>query len=163
MQKKLTQQEIKDLKMQRRMGYILPFFLFALGSFGGVSVFIFMLNNGSFDINPAHIASIIVSMALVAVLISFGMNRKYNADIRYGVKNQEKKTVQKKEHKTDYEAGSGKMHINQKMNTLDVYSLIIENTRYPVKKELFDKVEENSTVIFNIAPNSKYLLGIEVQ
>jgi len=41
------------------------------------------------------------------------------------------------------------------------YDLIIANTKYKVSKDFFDKCSEGDEVIFNIAPISGYLLGID--
>ena len=65
--------------------------------------------------------------------------------------------IQKKEYKVDFEAGSGSLYIpvlgdlfpnlwGQKMNPVDKWILVIDNTTYPVDKEFYDRVSECDSV-----------------
>lgn len=161
MQKGLTEVDIKILKYQCRMGYVLPFFLFVLGSFIGTALISFLLSQINIELATNQVIYILVLFAMLSVFVNYKMNGKYLADIRNGVKEQELKIVQKKELKIDYEAGSGTLYIGQKMKPFNSYSLIIENTRYKVEKDAFENCEENEPVVFNYAPLSKYRLEIE--
>ncbi len=161
MQKRLTESDIKKLRYQCRMGYILPFFLFILGSFLGIVIVGFILSLMNMDLAENKAFIVIALFGLLSVFVNYRMNGKYLSDIRNGLKGQEIKIVQRKEYKTDYEAGSGTLYIGQEMNSFDSYSIIVENTRYRVDKDLFENCEENGQVIFNYAVQSKFLLEIE--
>jgi len=65
--------------------------------------------------------------------------------------------VKKKEYKVDYEAGSGSLYIpllgdlfpnlwGQKMNPVDKWILIIDNTEYCVGKDIYDNITEGDSV-----------------
>ena len=65
--------------------------------------------------------------------------------------------IQKKEYKVDFEAGSGSLYIpvlgdlfpnlwGQKMNPVDKWILVIDNTTYPVDKDFSDRVSEGDSV-----------------
>lgn len=97
---------------------------------------------------------------IFAFLILFLMNRGCYLDLKKGYKTIDRKTIQKKESKIDFEAGSGKSHMFQKMNSFNAYYLIIENTRYRVKEELFNTVEMGSSVSFELTAHRKHRLAI---
>lgn len=65
--------------------------------------------------------------------------------------------IQRKEYKLDFEAGSGSLYIpilgdlfpnlwGQKMNPVDKWILIIDNTTYTVNKDFYDSVSEGDSV-----------------
>ena len=90
------------------------------------------------------------------------MNKKYFIDIKNKVKFSDIKTVEKLEEKVDFEAGSGKVGPSaMEMKEFDKYSIIVENVRYDIQKELFDKLKEGDDVIFYYTPASMFLLSIE--
>lgn len=147
MKASLTKKDLKELRYQCRMGYILPFMFFLISS---------IITMG--DIKYISI------LLVVAFLISYLMNHKYYSDISNNVKTSETKCISQKEFKTDYEAGSGNMSTlphNDEMKAFIRYDLIIDHTRYRVEKNLFESCKEGDEVLFYYAPKSKYLLGIE--
>lgn len=164
MRLQLTEKDIKDLKYQCRMGYVLPTIIFILGTFIGSAIFEFNFNSNSAGFN----LEIDLFIALGFLLLSFGvshiMNKKYYADIRNNEKIPETKTIQRKINNKDYEAGSGNMTTlphNNPMKEFTRYDLIIEKTKYRIDKDLFDKCSNGDEVKFYYAPISKYLLSIE--
>jgi len=65
--------------------------------------------------------------------------------------------IQKKEYKVDFEAGSGSLYIpilgdlfpnlwGQKMNPVDKWILVIDNTTYFVDRDIYDRVHEGDSV-----------------
>jgi len=65
--------------------------------------------------------------------------------------------IQKKEYKIDFEVANGSLYIaalgdsfpnlwGQKMNPVDKWTLIIENTIYTVGKDFYDSVSEGDSV-----------------
>lgn len=113
--------------------------------------------------NIVYSLLIIILSILLSSTIAFVFNNKFRQDIKNGTKLLIPKTVKSKVHRTDYEAGSGSLHPSKKMNEIDVFQFIIENTKYSVEKELFDSCLEGDIVIFHMAPKSEHLLTIELQ
>lgn len=65
--------------------------------------------------------------------------------------------VEKKEYKIDFEAGSGSLYIpilgdlfpnlwGQKMNLIDKWILVVDNTEYYVGKDIYDNITEGDSV-----------------
>ncbi len=158
MTKPLTDQDIKNLKYQCRMGYIIPFLLFI------ISITILVVTALTKDIGFVSL-NFIMSAAtslIVNILIMFIMNKKYYIDIRNGVKNFETKKVDILEQKKDFEAGSGKVGpAGMAMAEFDKFSIVVENVRYNIEKELFDNLNEGDDVVFYFAPVSRFLISIE--
>ena len=164
MRLRLTEKDIKELKNQCRMGYVLPAMIFILGSFIGGAIYELNFNTNSDGLSIEIDLIIVLGFLILSFLVSRLMNKRYYSDIRYNEKVSETKIIQRKIDKKDYEAGSGNMttfpHNNQ-MKEFTRYDLIVENTRYRVDKELFDKCSNGDEVLFFYAPRSKYLLSIE--
>ncbi|RXQ91016.1 hypothetical protein EO244_13005 [Ancylomarina salipaludis] len=163
MRKRLTEKEIKDLKYQCRMGYVIPAMILIIGS---ASSMLFLLKdiNAGFVFNENKLLIIVSVIALFSFLVGYGMNWKYYRDIRNKEKVIEIKRIQKIESRIDHEAGSGNMttlpHFNE-MKEFMRYDFIVENTRYRISSELFETCTEGEDVMFLYAPVSRYLLGIE--
>ena len=164
MRLQLTEKDIIDLKYQCRMGYILPSMIFILGTiiFGLIYELNYNSNADGFNFNIDLIIAMV--FLIISILDSYLMNYKYYVDIRNNEKVAETKTVQRKIDIKDFEAGSGNMTTlphNNPMNEFIRYDLVIENTKYRVEKELFEKCSMGDEVLFFIAPKSNYLLSIE--
>ncbi len=164
MRLKLTEKDIKELKYQCRMGYVLPGMIFILGTFISGAIYELNFNTNSNGLNLGIDLLIALGFLIISFLVSHLMNRKYYSDIGNDEKFSETKIIQKKKDKKDYEAGSGNMTTlphNNPMKEFIRYDLIIENTKYRVDKELFDQCRDGDEVLFFYAPKSKYLLSIE--
>lgn len=146
-------------------GLYYPFLLFCDWLlFFVLALVYFLLNN--IELNNEHIALVLIVMFCISLFINFKMNRKYRIDIRNNEKILIPKTIQRKESKTDYEAGSG--HItplphNNPMKGFTRFSLIIENTRFRVDKELFESCKDGDEVFFHVAPKSNFRLSIQLK
>lgn len=159
MELKLTKKEVKELKYQCRMGYILPSMIFVIGTVLSM-MFLWKIIEGDIKI----IFYVVFGLLVISALISYIMNRKYYADIKINKKTSVAKVIQKKVETKDFEAGSGNMTTlphNNPMNEFMRYDLIVENTKFRVDKELFESCSEGDEVLFLYAPKSKFLLGIE--
>jgi amino acid permease len=164
MRLRLTEKDIKELKYQCRMGYVLPAMIFILGTFIGGAIYELNFNKNSSGLNIEIDLLIALGFLIVSYAISHLMNKKYYSDIRNNEKLSEKKIIQRKIDKTDYEAGSGNMTTlphNNPMKEFTRYDLIIDNIKYRIDKELFDNCNDGDEVLFYYAPKSKYLLSIE--
>jgi amino acid permease len=163
MNKSLTLKDIKELRYQCRMGYILPFFLFFFGTLFSIALYENLLNKED-TTNLVAAVSILLVWVFLAILISYKMNGKYYQDIRNNIKVPNTKIIQQKNRKRDFEAGSGNMTTlphNNPMKEFYRYDFIVENTIYRVEKELFESCSEGDTIHFYYAPKSNYLLTIE--
>ncbi|NPD47649.1 MULTISPECIES: hypothetical protein [unclassified Lentimicrobium] len=164
MKRQLSSKDIKDLKYQCRMGYIIPFFFFMIGSFLVLAILDFFLLDT--PLKNEFMALTLIAMFAISILINYQMNRKYLIDIRNNEKVLIPKTIQRKESKTDYEAGSGNRSTlphNNPMKSFIHYSLIIENTRFRVDKELFESCKDGDEVFFHMAPKSNFRLSIQLK
>ncbi|MCG8579115.1 MAG: hypothetical protein MI866_04325 [Bacteroidales bacterium] len=158
----LTQEDIKELRYQCRMGYIIPFFILLVGSAIVITLFEIHINQGA-AFNIGANALIITAMSLIAIMVSYYMNHKYYSDIRNNYKIAQAKVLEKKVSKKDFEAGSGNvttMPHNRTMNEFNRYDFIIDNTIYRVDKQLFNTCHNGDKVLFYYAPKSNYLLGM---
>ncbi len=161
MRKTLTKKDIKELQYQCRMGYIIPSMVFLIGTLIVTSIYETNFNTRlAFNIQATLIIALL--FAVLSFFISYIMNWKYLSDIRDKKKIIEPKVIQKKESKRDYEAGSGTLYIGQEMNGFDSFSIIVDNYRYRVEKDMFLKCNEGDEVYFNYGPTSKYLISIEL-
>ncbi|MBK3519766.1 hypothetical protein [Carboxylicivirga marina] len=163
MTKSLSQADIKELRYQCRMGYLLPVFLCALLSYVIVG---FHQYNSDFEeiVFTSIDGLIILACVIFSIWVSYQMNGKYYQDIRNNIKVAERKVIQKKQAKRDFEAGSGNMTTlphNNPMNEFTRFDFIMDNTLYRVDKDLFESCSDGDKVSFYYAPKSKYLLSIE--
>jgi len=164
MRLRLTEKDIKELKYQCRMGYVLSAMIFILGTFIGGAIYGLNINTNSEGLNLEIDLLIALGFLIISFFVSYIMNGKYYSDIRNNEKISETKIIQRKIDKKDYEAGSGNMTTlshNNPMKEFTRYDLIIENTKYRVDKILFDICADGDEVLFYYAPKSKYLLSIE--
>lgn len=161
MRKTLTASDIKELRYQCRMGYVIPFFFFVFGSLLVSVIVDYLLYQDNDSLNNNHIFLVVGGMFILSVFMNFKMNGKYISDIRNTEKILEIKTIQQKESKIDAEAGSGKM--SHGMKVFKRHNLIIENTRYRIDKELFENCAKGDEVYFHIAPKSKFRFNIELK
>lgn len=161
MKLKLTEKDRKILKYSTRTGYVFGAFILI------PSVLAYIL--AKIDIVEISPDYLFLFGILVCVLIVWLVNRKWWIDLRNNEKEVVKKIIDKKELKEEYAAGSSvgfsttgtksTFYTGQKSYT--DYSLIIENVRYKVDKEVWESVNEKEEIEFHFAPKSKYLLDIK--
>ena len=163
MRKLLSEQDIKDIKYQCRMGYVIPLFLFLIGTFIAGSVYELEFNTEVSGISITALLINIFSFLLIASFVSYRINRRYYADIKNNEKDVLIKTIQKLEAGKSYEAGSGTMYFGQKMKSSDQFSVIVDNYRYKIDKELFDNCRKGGEILFNYTRESRFLLGLELK
>jgi hypothetical protein len=164
MKANLTQEDIKELKYSCRPGILIATALFAIGLLGLLVKY--LTDHNDQNIIPFYESKIFIIFGLLiftSFLLGFSLTRKFFVDIRNGEKLLEKKVIQKKLIYVYHEPGSGNLLTGKKMKSVDSYNLIIDDLRYNVNKELFDKVVEGGTVYFHIAPISQELLQIDTE
>ncbi len=162
MRQPLTEKDIKEIRYQSRMGYILPLLLLLISY-----AFLFgLLITKQILLEISTIYIIAITIILISIFISYLMNRKYLMDIRTGEKEGELKTIQVKERKKDFEAGSGcittslPLNITKEMKEFIRYDIVVENTRYQIDEKFFDNCNVGDEVVFYFAPKSRYLIEI---
>jgi len=161
MKRKLTFQDRKKLKASARVGFIISFLFFLLSL---VPWIIAIIKNDEGDLKYLTPVGILIS-----VIILWLANRKFWSDLRTGEKDVLIQTIDKKTAQKDFEAGSSvgistngkKSAFYKEMNAFTNYAIIVENVKYRVEKELWERVEEKDKVEFHFAPNSRELLAIK--
>jgi len=151
MHRSLSAEDIKSLRNQCSMSYLISTILFILGTIVGVTIYELY-----FDANPQAInyqIAVIIGLAVLflSVLVFFGLNWKYYSDILNSEKIQTIKTLQNKNINTDY---------YKTIVTLK-YVFTVDNVDLTVNKDLFDSCNIGNKLILNYAPKSKFLLSIE--
>ncbi len=163
MKNKLTEKDIASLKYQGRMSYILSGMFFVLGSAIGFMIYEMEFNSEVAGFNFQIDLLIVSVFLLLSFLMSQALNRKYYADIRNNEKIAEIKLIERKNETSDvsHRETIKKTGAADRMRDYARYELIINNTRYRVEKDFFDKCNDGDEVIFFYAPVSKHLLSIE--
>ncbi len=151
MHRSLSTKDIKDLRNQCSMSYLISAILFILGTIVGVTIYELY-----FDSNPQAInyqIAVIIGFAILflSVIVFLGLNWKYYSDILNSEKIQTIKTLQNKDIVTDY----------YKTTVTLKYVFTVDNVNLIVNKDLFDSCNIGDKLIFNYAPKSKFLLSIE--
>jgi hypothetical protein len=151
MHRSLSKQDIKDLRNQCSMSYLISTILFIFGTIIGVTIYELY-----FDANPGAInyqIAVIIGIAVLflSVIVFFRLNWKYYSDILNNEKIQTIKTLQNKDIITDY----------YKTMVTRRYVLTVDNVNLTVNKDLFESCNIGDKLIFNSALKSKFLLSIE--
>ncbi|MBI9055461.1 MAG: hypothetical protein JEY96_16685 [Bacteroidales bacterium] len=160
MKRRLTEKDRKQLKYSTRIGYIFGAFIF-IPTLSSCLISKYEI----VDNIPDYLILIGISLS---ILIMWLINRKWWIDLKNNEKEVVRKIITKKESKEDYAAGSSvgfsftgkESKIYTGMKSYMEYSLIIENVRYKIEQELWEKVNEKEEVEFHYAPKSKFLIGI---
>ena len=102
---------------------------------------------------------------IFAGLISFLINRNYYQDLRDQEKDESYSIVQKKQHRKDFEAGSGVItkFLAKPMREFIRYDIIVDNTIYRVDEKLYNECAEGDRIILYFARHSRYHLGFELK
>ena len=164
---KLSSEDIKELKYEKRFGFIFPAMIIAFAVLMNILYFLTVP-----EPKMVYVILINTAVVLLSLLLNYKMNRKLNMDLREGIKIPKRAKVQDKEHTASSEAGSGMMYIpilgdifpklwGQKMRPKEYHSLIINNTRYEVDQNLYEAVSHGDEVNIYYAENSNSQLGIE--
>ncbi len=151
MKAKLTEEDIKKLKYELRVGLLFALFF----SVFGIAGIILSLADNDF-----MTAAIIFAITLIiGFAVFFLINQKKLTDIGNNEKIVGIKIIEKKKSRTDWEVGSGKPA--GEMKAFDLYEFIIDGIPCKVEKELYDKCNAGDELVFHIAPKSGYILKIE--
>jgi hypothetical protein len=151
MHRSLSTEDIKNLRNQCSMSYLISSILFILGTIVGVTIYELYFDAHPGAINHQMAVTIGLAVLFLSVIVFFGLNRKFYSDIRNNEKIQTIKTLLNKDIITDYY----KTMVTRK------YVFTVDNVDLNVNKDLFDNCNIGDKLIFNYAPKSKFLLSIE--
>ncbi|MBK6283186.1 MAG: hypothetical protein IPF54_11510 [Draconibacterium sp.] len=151
MHRSLSTQDIKDLRNQCSMSYLISTILFIFGTITGVTIYELYFDSKPQAINFQIAVIIGLAVLFLSVILFFGLNWKYYSDILNSEKIQTIKTLQNKDIITDY----------YKTTVTLKYVFTVDNVNLTVNKDLFDSCDIGDKLIFNYAPKSKFLLSIE--
>ena len=164
---KLSSEDIKVLKYERRFGFIFPAMIIAFAALLNIPYF-----GAAPEPNMVYVILFNTAVILLSLLLNYKMNNKLNVDLREGIKISKRGKVQDKELTYLSEAGSGMLFIpilgnlfpklwGQKMRQKEGYFLIINNTRHEVDQKLYEGLSQGDQVNIYYAENSNSQLGIE--
>lgn len=153
----LSVTDIKEIRNQCKMGISLSFLVFILTSIVGVTIY-----ESVFDLNPNGLntemtIAITAGALILSVVLNLLINHKYYQDLKIREKIRVVKILTSKCKTNDYAAGGRCM-----TNTFNErYEFVVDDIKFSVDKELFERCSEGDTLIFNYALKSRYLLNIE--
>ena len=149
---KLTKENIKTLKYEKRIGFVFAGLIIAFGAL--MNLFVIISNP---EKNWLLLLLIDLGIVGLSYLVVFSMNRKINRDLREGIKVVKTEKIEIKKSEIDYEVGSGALYIpilgdlfpklwGHKMKEYSKYILVINGVGHNVEKELFDSVIEGGLI-----------------
>ncbi len=133
------------------MSYLISAILFIFGTIAGVTIYELYFDSNPDAINQKMAVTIGLAVLFFSVALFFIINWKYYSDIRTNEKIQLKKILQDKKIIKDYYKNT----VSRK------FTFIVDDINITVTQELFDSCNKGDSLIFNYAPKSKFLLGIE--
>lgn len=151
MRRSLSAKDIKNLRNQCSMSYLISTILFIFSTIIGVTIYELYFDTNPKTINYQMAVTISLAALFLSVIVFFGLNWKYYSDIQNNEKIQTIKTLQNKNKITDY----------YKTTITLKYVFIVDNINLTVNKDLFESCNIGDKLIFNYAPKSKFLLSIE--
>ncbi len=150
----LSKKDIKTIEYEKRTGFV--FFTFIL-AFGGLFDLLAIISDGQKDFTLFFLINL--GILFLASLVLYFINNKYNKDLILGRKIIKIETVQKKEEKKDYEVGSGLGGRGMKPKYRLLFT--INNFKYEVQKEIFDKINAGELIEMHYTKYSDILLDIK--
>ncbi|MCE4563897.1 hypothetical protein INQ51_06200 [Maribellus sp. CM-23] len=117
-----------------------------------------------FDLNPDALHTkmmiyISVGTLILSIMLYFLISHKYYRDLQFNEKIQLTKTLMGKYKTADYAAP---VRGNSMSKTYTVrFEFLVDDIKFNVDKELFERCTEGDKLIFNYALKSHYLLSIE--
>jgi hypothetical protein len=157
----LTPEDKKSLRYECRPGILFGIGIFFIGAVAIYLAYVFMAEKATPHIYLYTFGSLALLIA-VSIFISRQFISYYLKDLKNDEKDLIRYPIQKKEGKTDYEAGSASLSLTQEMKAWDHYILTINDSEHEVDKQMFDRANEGDEVTLHIAPVSGHLLKIEL-
>ncbi|WP_319479886.1 hypothetical protein [uncultured Draconibacterium sp.] len=137
----------------------LSLLVFVLTTIIGVTIYelFFDLNSNGLNIKMAGL--IVGGTLSSSVLLNFLICNKYYRDLQFNEKVQVLKTLISKSQNDIYNTSA----LNSGMSKAytEKFEFVVDDTKFDVDKDLFERCSEGDQLIFNYAPKSEYLLSIE--
>ena len=124
--------------------------------------------------NSGQSSLILVLLAFVVGIVVFIiLTKNHRLDMKLRKISIERATVEDKEYKLDYEAGSATLPVNllsfifikkiskRQMKELHIYSVVVNGERFYLDKINFDKTEIGGDILIRRAENTKLFLGVD--
>lgn len=166
--RKITDKEIKILKIENRVSYIFCILAFLFTALANLLIYL--------TIGKINLLTIIIDIAIsiIAILLVYIINKPRNKDITNRIKTFELKEVLETRKEVDYEAGSGALYLpvfaklcskfwGQSMRSYDKYVLILTSDRteiHTIDKELFQTIKKGDLVEVYYSKYGNTFLGI---
>lgn len=168
MTKELTDKDRKNLRYEKRMGYV---FAGLILSFGGIfSLYYLVLFKTPTDYLIVSLTD--AGIILLAYFVCNRVNLKLNRDLKENTKELHMKRVCKKIQEKSYEAGSGALIPflgdlfpklwGQKMRESMKYFIITNDSKYEVDKEMYDYLKKDSDFYVHISKHSETILAFSI-
>lgn len=154
----LTENDVKELRNQCRMGVVISLLIFLFVSIIGLVIY-----ESNFDSNPdifnAEMAiSISIGAFIFAVILNLILNHRLYADLRNNEKIQTIKLLTSKSNNIDSAHGMGQIVTKAYVRR---FEFVVDGISFLVDEKLYKSCFEGDRLIFNYAPKSRYLLGIQ--
>ncbi|WP_319591843.1 hypothetical protein [uncultured Draconibacterium sp.] len=161
MHRGLTKSDKKILRNQCKMGLSLSLLVFIFATIIGITMYELIFDTNPGGLNGKMAVSIAIGALICSVLLNFLINHKYYRDLQFNEKTQIIRTLVSKSERKDYHAASPRSGMSKAYN--EIYEFIVDDVKFDVDKELFERCSEGDKLILNYALKSQYLLSIEKQ
>lgn len=133
--------------------------VFILATIIGVTIY-----ESYFDMNPDALNTkmavfISTGTMIFSMMLNLLINRKFYRDLQFNEKMQVTKTLMSKSKTADYALSSRGSSMTKAYN--ERCEFVVDNIKFSVDNELFERCAEGDKLIFNYALKSQYLLSIE--
>lgn len=166
----LTPEEIKEIKYNKRFGYILSVVVIVCGT---TTVFV-CSQIETIKLSNIRIFELTFLTFGLSALVLYVMNRKLNMDLRFKERLVETKRIDNRKKLVDYEVGSGSLYIpllgdlfpkiwGQEMKGKKKFRLTIDGENYDVEEDLFNAVNEGDEIELHWSFYGEVFLGLKLK
>ncbi len=159
MHRGLTKTDKKNLRNQCKMGMSLSLLVFVFVTIIGVMIYELAIDSDPNGLNIKMAVLIAIGALVVSVLLNLLISHKYYLDLQFNEKVQVIKTLMSKSNTDVYNASAPRSGMSKAYN--EKFEFVVDDTKFDVDKELFERCAEGDQLIFNYAPKSEFLLSIE--
>nr|WP_319271123.1 hypothetical protein [uncultured Draconibacterium sp.] len=159
MHRGLTKSDKKILRNQCKMGLSLSLLVFIFATIIGITMYELIFDTNPGGLNGKMAVSIAIGVLICSVLLNFLINHKYYRDLQFNEKVQVIKTLMSKSMANIYHGSALGSNVSKAFN--EKYEFVVDDVKFDVDKELFERCAEGDHLIFNYAPKSEFLLSIE--
>lgn len=155
----LTKNDKKNLRNQCKMGLSLSLLVFVFATIIGVMIYELAIDSDPNGLNIKMAVLIAIGAFFISVLLNLMIGYKYYRDLQFNEKVQVVKTLMSKSNTDVYHASAPRSGISKAYN--EKFEFVVDDVKFDVDKELFERCAEGDQLIFNYAPKSEFLLSIE--